>query len=343
MKELLKKCYVKIILATAVILFVGIFVYFAKSSDMVIFNNYEEFYPDIEVISSYSEYLRYIDRISYDGDNNIDRLDNYDFNKYNYVAVHFVISGCAEKVEKVSSNEDNMTLNVYFDIHDGCGGICAIRYVTKYFKVNKNVSGVKAFRRYVSEAECSNHGYFTVDKPMIYIYPEDDMDLTVRLVNEDVLSYTYPKYDREWNLHVSKDGNIYDYKTNRNYYALYWEGISNDNLEMKEGFVVKGSDTVSFLEEKLELLGLNEREINEFIVYWINKIEDNNYNYIYFKTTDEINNYMPLEFSKDPDTLIRVVVDIKPLKKEIKVKPQELKSVKRSGFTIVEWGASYRD
>ena len=112
---------------------------------------------------------------------------------------------------------------------------------------------------------------------------------------------------------------------------------------MKEGFVVKGSDTVSFLEEKLELLGLNEREINEFIVYWINKIEDNNYNYIYFKTTDEINNYMPLEFSKDPDTLIRVVVDIKPLKKEIKVKPQELKSVKRSGFTIVEWGASYRD
>ena len=100
---------------------------------------------------------------------------------------------------------------------------------------------------------------------------------------------------------------------------------------------------MKFLEEKLELLGLNEREINEFIVYWINKIEDNNYNYIYFKTTDEINNYMPLEFSKDPDTLIRVVVDIKPLKKEIKVKPQELKSVKRSGFTIVEWGASYRD
>lgn len=233
-----------------------------------------------------------------------------------------------------------MTLNVYFDIHDGCGGICGIRYVTKYFKVNKNVSGVKAFRRYVSKEKCPSN---VIAKPMIYIYPEDDMDLTVRLVNEDVLSYTYPKYDREWNLHVSKDGNIYDYKTNRNYYALYWEGISNDNLEMKEGFVVKGSDTVSFLEEKLELLGLNEREINEFIVYWINKIEDNNYNYIYFKTTDEINNYMPLEFSKDPDTLIRVVVDIKPLKKEIKVKPQELKSVKRSGFTIVEWGASYRD
>ena len=334
MKELLKKRYVKIILVAIIILFVGLFVYFIFS------NKYKEFSPDIKIISSYDEYLSYINKNANDDNiDKIDKLDNYDFNKYNYVALRVRIDTCTEEVKKIHSNEDDTTLNVYFDINRKCG-LCAYSYITEYFEVNKNVSDVKAFYKYVSKEKCPSN---TIDKPMIYIYPEDDMDLTVRLVNEDVLSYTYPKYDKKWNLHVSKDGNIYDYKTNRNYYALYWEGISNDNLEMKEGFVVKGSDTVSFLEEKLELLGLNEREINEFIVYWINKIEDNNYNYIYFKTTDEINNYMPLEFSKDPDTLIRVVVDIKPLKKEIKVKPQELKSVKRSGFTIVEWGASYHD
>ena len=178
-----------------------------------------------------------------------------------------------------------------------------------------------------------------IKKPIIYIYPEQDMDITVKLGNDDLLTHTYPKYDNEWNVHVDTTGNIYDYKTNRNYYALYWEGKDNTKLDMSEGFVVKGEDTTRFLEEKLELLGLNEKEIDEFIMYWLPKLEDNKYNFIRFRTNDEINNYMPIEFSKEPDTLIRVMVDFKPLDKKIKVKEQKLEKTEREGFTIVEWGA----
>ena len=36
---------------------------------------------------------------------------------------------------------------------------------------------------------------------------------------------------------------------------------------IKEGFIVKGKDTITFLKEKLAQLGLNEREANEFIIY----------------------------------------------------------------------------
>lgn len=177
-----------------------------------------------------------------------------------------------------------------------------------------------------------------IAKPMIYIYPTSDLDLKIKLVNDDKLTHTYPKYSNEWNVHVTKDGNIYDYKTKRNYYALYWEGIDNTSINMNEGFVVKGEQTSTFLENKLSYLGLNDKEINEFIVYWLNKMEDNNYNFIRFRTMEEINEYMPLEFSKKPDTLIRVIMDFKPLNKKLYVKEQKLEKVERKGFTIVEWG-----
>ena len=175
---------------------------------------------------------------------------------------------------------------------------------------------------------------------MIYIYPETDMDLKVSLGNKDNLLYTYPKYNNEWNVHVTKDGNIYDYNTKRNYYGLYWEGVDNYKLDITSGFVVKGSDTVKFLEEKLAILGLNDYEINEFIVYWIDKLESNKYNFISFRSMDEIEKSMPLSIDKKPDTLIRVMMEYEPLEKEITVKEQVLEHVEREGYTIVEWGGT---
>ena len=47
---------------------------------------------------------------------------------------------------------------------------------------------------------------------------------------------------------------------------------------------------------------------------------------------------MPLEFNKQPDTLIRVAVDFKALDEMVEVKEQQLISTERKGFTVVEWG-----
>ena len=182
--------------------------------------------------------------------------------------------------------------------------------------------------------------FVEVKKPIIYIYPEEKMDLNIKLVNKELITHSYPKYKDLWNINVDTNGNIYDYDTKRNYYALYWEGKRNNNVSFDEGFVVKGEDTIKFLEEKLNILGLNEKEINEFIIYWLPQMENNKYNIIRFKTKAEIENYMPLEFSKTPYTLIRVYMDFKSSNKKIKIKEQILEKVTRKGFTIVEWGGS---
>ena len=113
------------------------------------------------------------------------------------------------------------------------------------------------------------------------------------------------------------------------------------NNEIKEdGFIVKGEEVASFLEEKLEILGLNYKEKEEFIVYWLPELEKNKYNYIRFQTIEEINSNMELFIEPKPDTLIRIMMEYKPLDKKIKVKQQELTKVERKGYTVVEWGGT---
>ena len=55
---------------------------------------------------------------------------------------------------------------------------------------------------------------------------------------------------------------------------------------------------------------------------------------------EEINEYMPLEFSAKPDTLIRVLMQFKGLDKPIQVEEQKLETTERNGFVAVEWGGT---
>lgn len=177
-------------------------------------------------------------------------------------------------------------------------------------------------------------------KPVIYIYPTESTDVIIKLSNPEDLTTTYPKYNMEWRVRALTDGTLIGEKGNK-YYALYWESENNKKNSIKEdGFVVKGEEVASFLEEKLEILGLNYKESNEFIMYWLPKLESNKYNYIRFQTMDEINDDMGLDINPKPDTLIRVRMEYTGLDKKIKVKEQSLTKVERHGYTVVEWGGT---
>ena len=178
-------------------------------------------------------------------------------------------------------------------------------------------------------------------KPIIYLYPTEDINIKVNLGFEDKLTCVYPQYDSEWNVLAQKGGNLIDLNTNRNLYALYYECENMYDFKMKaDGFVVAKQDVAKFLEDKLEVLGLTEYEAEEFIVYWLPILQENEYNYIRFATMDEINQNMPLDFSVKPDTLIRILMTYKGLDKKINVVEQKLEKVERNGFVAVEWGGT---
>ncbi|MEI3392877.1 MAG: hypothetical protein V8R39_07405 [Clostridia bacterium] len=181
----------------------------------------------------------------------------------------------------------------------------------------------------------------TVDKPIIYLYPEKEQEISVKLGKPENIICSYPEYKTEWNVISKPNGDLIDLDTNRNLYALYYESKNVVDFKVEEdGFIVNKTDVASFLEEKLNVLGLNEREAEEFIVYWLPRLQQNEYNYIRFATTDEVNKNMPLEFSENLDTLIRVLMIYKGIEEPIKVKEQKLTSPKRTGFVVVEWGGS---
>ena len=182
-------------------------------------------------------------------------------------------------------------------------------------------------------------------KPIIYLYPTEKTEVSVTLWTPENLSHTYPKYNPEkWrNVVAQPNGNLEDIDTWRKLYALYreWKSYTEDNFE--EWFVVKWEDTISFLEEKLAILWLNEREAEEFIVYWLPQMENNEYNLIRFETKEEQDENMPLNITPEPDTVIRVMMDWKAIEEPIDILEQELFTPERSWFTVVEWWGSPRN
>lgn len=180
----------------------------------------------------------------------------------------------------------------------------------------------------------------SIDKPIIYIYPEKETKVTVSVSNAENLTTTYPKYENGWEVIAKPNGDLIDTKTGRKLYSLYWEGKRKEQANFEKGFCVKGEDTTSFLEEKLAILGLNEREAQEFIIYWLPKMEHNQYNLIHFETREEIENNMGLTISPKPDTLIRVMMAFKPCNQVQEIPEQKLEQAERKGYTVVEWGGT---
>lgn len=176
------------------------------------------------------------------------------------------------------------------------------------------------------------------EKPILYLYPTEDTALTVTLGHPENVTCSYPAYSDGWQVLAHPDGTLEDLSTGRSLYALYWEGKNYPCSGKRDGFVVAGADSAAFLEEKLAQLGLNEREAEEFIVYWLPRLQASEYNFIRFVSQAELDRYMPLSFTVQPDTVIRVLMEYAPLDAPIRAEPQQLVTPVRSGFTVVEWG-----
>ena len=176
------------------------------------------------------------------------------------------------------------------------------------------------------------------EKPVIYLYPEAETEVTVTLDFNGELVSTYPAYEDGWTVTAKPDGTLSD-ESGREYYCLFWEGISNIPYDLSKGFVVPGNETEIFLENALSTMGLTDKEANEFIIYWLPRMENNPYNLISFQQEIYTDN-AKLTITPTPNSTLRVFMAWKALDEPVEVTEQILNRFERIGFSIVEWGGA---
>ncbi len=182
-----------------------------------------------------------------------------------------------------------------------------------------------------------------VRKPVIYLYPAQRTNVSLRLQFAGTLTATYPQYDaaKGWEVIAESDGRLIETRTGEAYRYLFWEGMPTEALTIPEdeGFIVRGDESASFLKEKLSQMGLNADERNDFIVYWYPELKKSAFNHIYF-AQKQYQDAARLEVSPKPDTMLRVFMLFRATESPKAVRPQVLPVATRRGFTLVEWGGS---
>lgn len=181
-----------------------------------------------------------------------------------------------------------------------------------------------------------------VKKPVIYLYPEKELDLDINLKVAGEITFSYPAYKDGWKAKVQPNGDIKI--GDKTYPYLFWEGKLAENKavsDFKSGFVIQKAQVVPFLEEKLAFMRLNEREMTDFITFWAPQLEQNEFNFIHFVCgEDYATQIAELELSVKPDSEIRVNMFFAPVGADFKCPTQSLSSFPRKGFTVVEWGGA---
>lgn len=176
-------------------------------------------------------------------------------------------------------------------------------------------------------------------KPVIYLYPTAKTDVTVKLDFGGELWYTYPAYNNGWHVTAYPDGRLINKADGTEHFYLFWDGNSDTKWRFDEGFCVAGSELEPFLREKLAYMGLTPREYNDFITFWVPKLQGNAYNLITFVTT-QYEQLAPLTVTPKPDSVLRVHMVYKALAHPVSIPEQKLTAFERKGFTLVEWGGS---
>lgn len=180
-------------------------------------------------------------------------------------------------------------------------------------------------------------------KPVIYVYPETTQPVSVNLDVHGQLGFTYPAYNEGWNFIAQPDGKIQ--MNGRQYDYLFWDGISNIDSrvgDLKTGFIVQKDSLTTFFEEKLTTMGLNAREIEDYMTYWCPLLQVNEYSYVHFLFNEECNLIANMNITPAPKNTNRVYMlwsDATEIDRNA-IHPQTILRFDRTGFDVLEWGGA---
>lgn len=188
---------------------------------------------------------------------------------------------------------------------------------------------------------------FCFGKPVIYLYPEKPTYVSVKLNIPGEIYISDPHYPEEgWkDVLAHPDGTLY--YQGKKYHELYYESAVSDVKTPKNGIIVPKKQIKQEIIRVTTQLGLIKHEQDEFLEYWMPKVEEINKPFILISLIDPVEKERidGIEYSIEPDTRIEFLVYFKGVDKKKKIEPLKLpeKIPERIGFTAVEWGGTIHE
>ena len=178
-------------------------------------------------------------------------------------------------------------------------------------------------------------------EPIIYLYPTTALEVHVEAKPLHAIRASTPPYRGGWDVLAQPSGALR--AAGKRYSYLFWEGLSSISPMRSEGFVIPQGEVPGFFERMLPQLGLSERESEDFRAAWLPRFHGAPYYFITFLPREAIDRLAPLVVNPEPDVVIRVLMDFRPLWTREPVKAPVLPAPPtRRGFTVVEWGGILR-
>lgn len=182
--------------------------------------------------------------------------------------------------------------------------------------------------------------YYCLGKPVIYLYPQKPTFVTVTLGKPDTIIESIPSYGQGWKDVLALPGGILKYQ-DKYYNELYYE-LSADKINPPaNGIFINRDDLKPQLQNLTQKLGLLPNESQEFVDYWVPRLQQLNKPYILFSvlSNEEKERTDTVKISPTPDTFIEFIAYFKGVDKPYEITPLAFpETPKRIGFTAVEWG-----
>ena len=176
-----------------------------------------------------------------------------------------------------------------------------------------------------------------IAKPVIYLYPETTQTVTISLETDGDIFVSDPQIKgNSWTVMANPSGDIvYE---GEHYPYLFYESLTAQKFNLDEGWVIPRSDMTPWFGDYLPKFGLNEAETSDFVEYWGVNLPDSEYYLISLINVPSLERATKLVIEPEPDTLIRVILLIKPLDAPVEIPEPEIDTPERKGFVAVEWG-----
>ncbi len=202
---------------------------------------------------------------------------------------------------------------------------------------------------FISQMGCKSHSteptpdqdshdssFIDVRKPNLYIYPKEEMNLVVTIAfpHGGKITESLPIYNQGWSVAIKPSGlidNIYEY--------LFYECRVPDLTQKSFGWLISQKNLKQFFEENMSISGFDEKEIKDFIDYWLPLLKDYSYYGIYPQYKSTLDKMSILRFSLTPDNLYRLqYVIIGRDNSDITLYTPQIEVANRIEFYAVEWG-----